>query len=341
MLALSQPSFRTPLFDIFFIVMIPLLGITAAVIAGLSPMSYETVLSLNLFFLGYHHVISTYTRLGVSQLNTNETRFLTLLLPFLVLAFVVACALLGVIWLIPTIYLHWQWWHYTRQSEGISKAIRFKTKSCEGGDERFNRLVFYAIPVAAFSVMSARDPATFLFVRVETLPIPMSLATGLVIIAVALQLVWLWNQIFALKQGTLKLQHFAYLLSHHTIYWLAYAVISNIDIGWIAINVWHNAQYIAFVWHFNTQRFREGFSRKNPILSWLCQPRAPRILIYFFVCLSLTYFFYDGVDWSVRYLADYSALPLAIIAYQTINFHHYIVDTLIWKLRKPTVRENI
>lgn len=341
MLALTHSTFRTPLFDVFFIVMIPLLGIAAAIIAGMGPMAFETVLSLNLFFLGYHHVISTYTRLGVSQLNSNETRFLTLVLPFLVFGFVAACAYFGEIWVVPTIYLHWQWWHYTRQSEGISKAIRFKIKSCEGGDERFNRLVFYAVPVAAFAVMSARDPATFLFVEVETLPISMSVALGLVIIAVSLQLVWLWNQIGALKQGTLKLQHFGYLLSHQAIYWVAYAAFDNIDIGWIAINVWHNSQYIAFVWHFNTQRFRDGFTRKHPILSWLTQPGVVRIIAYFFLCLLITYYFYEGVSWSVRFLGDYSVLPIGIIAYQTINFHHYIVDTLIWKLRKPTVRENI
>ncbi len=341
MSALSQSTFRTPSFDLFFIVLIPLMGISAGLIAGIDAQSYELVLSLNLFFLGFHHVISTYTRLGVSQLNTNETRFLTLVLPFLVLGFVVSSALMDVVWLIPTIYLHWQWWHYTRQSEGISKAIRFKTNSVEGGDSRFNRLVFYAIPVASFAVMSARDPATFLFIRVETLPIPMSIALALVVAAIGLQLYWLWNQFHALKQGSLKLQHFGYLLSHHLIYWLAYAVITDIDLGWIVINVWHNAQYIAFVWHFNTQKFRAGFDKKHPVVSWLSQPGISRTFIYFAACLAVTYYFYEGVDWSVKLLSDYSALPIAIIAYQTINFHHYIVDTLIWKLRKPAVSNHI
>jgi hypothetical protein len=32
------------------------------------------------------------------------------------------------------------------------------------------------------------------------------------------------------------------------------------------------------------------------------------------------------------------ALP-AIIIYQTINFHHYIVDSIIWKARKKPMRE--
>ncbi|MEM8814747.1 MAG: hypothetical protein AAGE85_02910, partial [Pseudomonadota bacterium] len=36
-----------------------------------------------------------------------------------------------------------------------------------------------------------------------------------------------------------------------------------------------------------------------------------------------------------------SAGVIAITIYQTINFHHYIVDSLIWKLRKPTIRKNL
>jgi hypothetical protein len=34
-------------------------------------------------------------------------------------------------------------------------------------------------------------------------------------------------------------------------------------------------------------------------------------------------------------------LALTLIVYQTINFHHYIVDGIIWKVRKPRVRENL
>ncbi len=34
------------------------------------------------------------------------------------------------------------------------------------------------------------------------------------------------------------------------------------------------------------------------------------------------------------------ALP-SIIIYQTINFHHYVVDGLIWKARKPLLRKTL
>ncbi len=38
-------------------------------------------------------------------------------------------------------------------------------------------------------------------------------------------------------------------------------------------------------------------------------------------------------------LEPFAAIPLAaLVVYQTINFHHYIVDGLIWKKRRRTVQ---
>lgn len=341
MLTLTNPSFRSPQFDLFFIIFLPLFAITAALIASTSFVLFNLIFTLNILFLGYHHVISTYTRLNISQLSSAQTRFLTLVLPVIVIAFVFMCIHINSAWLIPTIYLHWQWWHYTRQSEGVSKAIRYKTQSVEGGNETFNRVVFYAVPIAAFSFMAARNPGTFLFMEVKTLPIPMPLALSLIGIAILLQLIWLFNQISALRSGSLKPKHFGYLLSHQTIYWVAYTLFSDINIGWLAINIWHNAQYISFVWHFNTQKFSKGFDKHHPIISWLSQKGLVRFFCYFSICILATYFFYSGVNWSISQLSPYTSLPLTVLAYQSINFHHYIVDTCIWKLRNKSVRENL
>jgi hypothetical protein len=36
-----------------------------------------------------------------------------------------------------------------------------------------------------------------------------------------------------------------------------------------------------------------------------------------------------------------ASLPIALMAYQSINYHHYVVDTFIWKSRRPKVREEL
>ena len=44
------------------------------------------------------------------------------------------------------------------------------------------------------------------------------------------------------------------------------------------------------------------------------------------------YFNIDGV----LGLFSHSVLPLSLLAYMTINFHHYVVDAIIWRRpRRP------
>ena len=260
-------------------------------------------------------------------------------LPPIVLAAVIGLAYMGSVWLIATVYLHWQWWHYTRQSEGISKSIKFKGKSVEKGNENFNRLMFYLVPLTCFLMMSSRQPSTFLFMPVYTLPVPVNLANSLAFVTFALWSAWFVMQIKALVDKTLSLTHFTYLISHYSVYLVAYVLITNVTYGWLAINIWHNFQYIVFVWHFNANTFRGGVDKKQPFISWISQPQ--RFFIYFGVCILLTEFVYSAVDMGLVLVSSYTILPVAVIAYMTINFHHYVVDSYIWKIRKPVIRKSI
>ena len=297
------------------------------------------VLYLDLFLLGYHHVIATYTRLGFDSKSLIENRVLMFYLPPAVLLSVVVLALIGQVWVIATIYLHWQWYHYTRQSEGVAKSIKFKSKSQEIGPEKFNRFVFYLIPTACFISMSSRQPETFLFMKVYTLPVPVLLADIILGVTFIMFTLWLARQVKGLKNGQVKIGHLSYLLSHHLVYLVAYVLIVDVTVGWLAINIWHNLQYISFVWHFNTNKFRAGFNKSQPIISWLSQPHRASIYVGF--CLIATFLFYSLVDLGISAIEPYTTLPLVVIAYQALNFHHYIADSVIWKLRKPEIHKNL
>lgn len=330
---------RDPLFDYFFIAFIPILAIASAYFVVLFPQHFNTVLLLDITLLGYHHVISTYTRIACSTRRLVEYKFLIVYLPPIVLVTVIGLALIGSVWLISTVYLHWQWWHYLRQSEGVAKSIRFKGKSVESGNERFNRMMFYLVPVICFLMMSSRQPEMYLFMPVYTLPIPVNVANSLAIVTFVLWCAWFVMQIKALLSRSLSPTHFVYLLSHYTIYLVAYVSISNVTYGWLAINIWHNFQYIIFVWHFNANTFKQGVDKKQPFISWISQPR--RFLFYFGACLILTNFLYSALDVGIGLIMPYTLLPVSMIAYMTLNFHHYIVDSCIWKIRKPAIRKAI
>lgn len=334
-------NFRNPGFDHFFIGVIPILAILSAYYAVYFPEYFPIILGIDLFFLGYHHVISTYTRLALSSLSLKEHRFIVFVLPFIILSFVVLCVQVESSWLITTIYIHWQWWHYTRQSEGVMKSIRMKTKSKEAGNDNLNRALFYLIPIATFLVMSSRQHTTFLFNTVYTLAIPEIAAKAFLLFAIVAWCFWFIMQLKAVRNQQMSKQHLMYLFSHHIIYFISYVMIEDITLGWLAINIWHNLQYITFVWHFNSSKFKDGVDRQHLVLSWLSQVKIQRIIFYFSSCLLATFIFYGAVDLGIATLSSYSVLPLAVIAYQTINFHHYIVDSRIWKMRKPIIRKTL
>ncbi len=329
--------FRGPVFDHYFVWVIPAIGIAAAALVLAGWVSFSMMLTLDLALLGYHHVITTYSRFSFDAESAAQNRLLLLQVPILVVAAVLALATLVGTWTITTIYLHWQWFHYTRQSEGISKAFGFKTGSAQAGSATLNRALFYLTPITALLALSHRQPKQFLLMDLYTLPVPAELVYAAAAVNIALFLNWLYRQAGAVAAGKMKGLHLTYFISHHLIYVLAYVVITDVNVGWLAINTWHNLQYISFVWVCNVNQHKEGFNPKRPIISWLSQPR--RALLYVVVCVVITRAVYNLIDMALAATVAAALMPVAlIIVYQSINFHHYVVDSVIWKLKKKSVR---
>ena len=332
--------FRDPAFDHYFIWAIPLIALGAAflVLAGVIP--FEMMLALDLSVLGYHHVMSTFSRFTFDAESATQNRKLLIYAPLLVFPAVLGLAMTFGPWLIATIYLHWQWFHYTRQSEGISKAFGFKTVSAQAGDARWNRALFYMTPITCLLMLSHRQPAEFLYMELFTLPVPIELVYAAAAVNIVLFVPWLYRQAMAVAAGTMNGLHLVYFLSHHGIFLFAYVLMTDINLGWLAINTWHNMQYIAFVWVCNVNLHKGGYNPKRPVISWLSQPR--RAVIYLAAFFFVAMLFYDALGALVNTLISPANVLLAsIIIYQSINFHHYIVDSVIWKLRKKTVQAAI
>jgi hypothetical protein len=326
-------------FDRFFVLGIPLCALLVGAYLLGNPRDLFTVLAFDLALLGYHHVISTYTRLAFDLQSAREHWALLLPLPVAIGLAVFFIAFHWGVALIATIYLYWQWYHYTRQSEGINKAYGFKTRSAQGGHAGFNRFVFYLVPVACLLLMSASPETNFLNMQVYKLPVPMWLAWGVFAVACACLVVWLIAQLRALREGSLGMLHFAYLCSHYVIYLVSYVAIHDLAVGWIVINAWHNMQYIAFVWLFNVNQFKGGIDPNRRLISFLSQER--HFFIYLAVCLWLTRIIYNAIDSASGNFQAYSLVPLVVVVYQSVNFHHYIVDSQIWKLRSRKMQSTL
>ena len=142
---------------------------------------------------------------------------------------------------------------------------------------------------------------------------------------------WVLLRLNAWRHGDVAPAHTLYMASHHVIFFIGYLLVEDVTHGWLVINIWHNAQYILFVWLQNNNRFRGGIDPAARSLSTLCQ--SDKILRYFATCLALSTLAYVAIKVSSVAIGDVG-VPLIILIYQTINFHHYIVDGVIWRSRK-------
>lgn len=325
-------------FDMTFIVGLAVGAIALALAAVTEPRLFPIILVADLWLLGYHHVISTYTRLAFDRESFAQNRFLVVGLPILVLAATTSLALSIGAWILPTVYLYWQWLHYTRQSYGIAQIYR--RKAGMPTDERFSlhKGVIYVLPLWGILHRSAQAPATFLGMEIKVIPVAPVVVEAAGVIAMAIFAAWVWQQIVAWREGKLAGAYALYMLSHVAVFATGYVLIDDINFGWLAINIWHNSQYIGLVWMSNTNRFKAGVDPKAKLLSWMSQVR--NWPLYFAICFGVSTTLYIAISVGLA-LFGLTAITFALIAYQTLNFHHYIVDSLIWKVRRPKLQAQL
>ncbi len=81
---------RNARFDLTLIVGVALLALTAGALVVLQPHWFYVLLALDLWLLGYPHVIATFTRLSFDMDSFRQNKFLVLGLPWIICAGTVA-----------------------------------------------------------------------------------------------------------------------------------------------------------------------------------------------------------------------------------------------------------
>lgn len=329
---------RSRQFDVTFVQGVAALALLSGGIVVARPELFKYVLAADLWLLGYHHVIATFTRLAFDKKSLREYHFFVFVLPILVFAATFGLAWTVGVWVIGTVYLYWQWFHYTRQSWGISQVYKAKSGGLVDDTPLFSKMSFYLIPTWGILHRSWQAPDTFLYVELRVIPVPELLVNAVGVAAVASVLAWGYRRFTMWRNGALPVAHTWYMLSHYVIFIVGYLVIPDITFGWLVINVWHNAQYILFVWLFNTNRYKNGIDTSAPFLSEISQ--SDKIWRYLFVCVAISTLIYLSalLIASNQFVAG---LPMVVILFQAINFHHYIVDSRIWKVRKKPMQETL
>src|SRR5690606_38516572 len=171
----------------------------AAVVA--EPRLFVPILLLDLWLLGQHHVVSTFTRLCFSREDLARHRFLVFQLPVIVFAAALAAGLGIGWWVLGTTYFYWQWFHYTRQSWGISQAYRRKAGGRADGNELVTKLAFYLPPLWGILHRSWQAPDRFLGLEFRVLPVPGLLVDIVGAVALCALAWWVVLRIDAWRRG--------------------------------------------------------------------------------------------------------------------------------------------
>jgi hypothetical protein len=308
-------------------------GLLAAIVVTADPRLYPILLVADLWLLGYHHVVATYTRLAFDTQSLRRNRFLAVDLLLVITLVTLGIAVTAGAWVIATAFLYLQWFHYMRQGYGIGRMYYRATPEGRIGGSRdvATDLAIYLVPIYGIAARSSTMGDRFLGLPVKPLVLPDAIVMLLGVAAAAAVIGWIAKTMRAALAETLDLQYAAFTVSHIVIFLVAYVLVDDVNTGWLAINVWHNFQYVLVVWMSNAKRYASGIDPAARFLSRLSQPG--RVVMYFACCLAITTLIYAALDrFTVLVLGGGMAVTIGI--YMGINFHHYIVDALIWKRRK-------
>jgi hypothetical protein len=330
--AAPRACIKSETFDITLLILPLATGFGAAAAVLVNPALFTLVLVADLWLLGYHHVVATYTRLAFTKDTLRRNRFLAVDLLLLMTAASLALAFTAGAWVIATAFLYLQWFHYVRQGYGLARMYFRATPEGQGAGSRdlVTDLVIYLVPIYGIAARSSTMGATFLDFPVKVMVLPQEVITVLGFAAAVAGLVWLLRSAISFTRGTLDTLYAGFVLSHVAIFLVAYIAIEDVNTGWLAINVWHNLQYVLVVWMMNQKKYAGGIDPAARFLSRISQPG--RIAVYFLSCVAISTVVYVVLATFVAVLGGGLAITVGI--YMGINFHHYIVDALIWKRRR-------
>jgi len=328
-----------PSYDLTFIFGVLALAVVSGLVVLARPDLFFYVMLADLWLLGYHHVISTFTKLTGTKEDRRENRFLIFYLPPIILATVAALAFGIGVWTIITIYFFWQWYHYVRQSYGIGTFYLRKQEKPSPylrEEKWINNLVIWSVPIWGILYRCYQGWDEFLFHGLWMPTVPLFVVQVAGAVACVSAGLWLLTCVIAWMQSRLPLARSLFIASHICTFYVGYIAINDINIGWLVANIWHNAQYVLFVWLYNTNRFKNPEQGAGGVMAYISQRTYGRVLAYFAFCLMATTAVYSSMIYGYRWIIGENEAVLTllyIMTFQTVNFHHYVVDAKIWKAR--------
>lgn len=330
--ATAAPSawLRSERFDYRSIASITLVAIGVGALAQLVPAALQALFIADVTFLGWQHVATSFTRVAHHP-SERERRFILYVLPLLAIgAVTLGIALLGTSTL-GAIYFYWQTFHYARQVWGIDRI--YARKAGQRAPDRFTEALIYAIAAAAMAHRSLVSVVNFGGEEIHFMAIPRWLPLLFDASAILIGTAWVVRAIRNPEVAYVRPIRATFIATYALVFALGYGLFGDFLTGWVLVNVWHNLQYLMLVRIFNEDRFSGARSDAKGLVARLSQPAMwlPYFAIMTFIGVLLTLALQ-----SLSLLSLPSVIPLTFAAAMSLNFHHYIVDGIIWRSPKPS-----
>ncbi|WP_062475210.1 hypothetical protein [Variovorax boronicumulans] len=310
-------------------------ALSAGALALWSAPMMLAILYINVWLLANPHLVANYTRIGAIYSRLRLRWVLIVVAPLLILAALTVIALAYEAAGLLALYFVLQTFHVARQSYGIARRH----------DRRFQvpfrnlpYLLVYLFPAWGYLHRSAQAPQSFLGYPIWFPPVPQELAFAVGIAATAGALFWFARLMMHARSEKPANEPFnSFVLSHLVISLVGYVWISDITVGWLVVNVWHNIQYLIFVYRqrrpeITTEKGGDkpdnASARHKPLVAVLKSPAT-----FFLTCSivgAVLFVAADRVGESLLWLG----LPTILIAHFVLNFHHYLADAVIWRRRR-------
>ena len=316
--------FHSASFDTVFIATVFVIALLMGAIASISPAALLAVLSVNIWCIANPHVVATYTRMNIDNNAFQKHWFLIFIVPFIVLVALTITTLAYEISGLFTLYLFAQTYHVTRQSYGIARTYR-RVAQCPLGRDVLAELLIYVFPLWGLLHWCSQGATSFLYYPVSLPVVSPLLVNAVGGVALSLSAYWVMRQCRLAAIDDSNKSHDWFVASHIGIFTVAYLLVDDITLGWLIVNIWHNIQYLLFVWWKNSKSV--GFQFGNYELS------VKRGLQYLALCAVVGALLYALFDWIGQQFL-WLGLPTVLIIHFTMNFHHYWVDAVIWKRPK-------
>lgn len=333
-----------PAFNRFFILGTGSAALILGLLAMTSPTMFMAVLLIDIWLFANPHIIATFSRIAFDRVHAKKHWFLLYTLPFVVLIGVTIAALAYGVEGLFTFYFIAQTYHVTRQSFGISRAY-LKLNNRNQKDDFVAEGLIYVVPLWGLAHRCAQSPTEFLGYTI-TLPSPPSIAVELIgFLSIIWLGVWLIKLLRSAHEKSLNLNHCIFVSSHILITLVSFFICTNITEGWLIFNLWHNIQYLLFVWAQNLRRFSEpthaasefgehpqkaSLDKRESTFSLAGIIRKGKFISYYFLILIVGTMLYQGLTFAGEQLA-WLGLPTVLVLHFTFNYHHYLVDGIIWK----------